>query len=58
MTRWALHEVRHGLYAPLEVLADLGICAPPWLVALVVAMDRPLLRALAADWGDGGSAPM
>jgi hypothetical protein len=46
MTRWALEQVRHSLYAPLDVLADLGVMPPVWLVLGIVALDKPLVRAL------------
>lgn len=49
MTRWALHQVRHGLYAPLELLHDLGLPTPRWVIHAIVAIDKPILRALMPD---------
>lgn len=44
--RWALHVTRRPLYVPLELLMDHGLSSPAWLVSLIVAIDKPLLRAM------------
>lgn len=46
LLRWGLHQVRHGLYEPLELLFYLGIPAPRWLISVILAIDKPLLDAL------------
>ena len=37
---WWVNRFRSDLYAPLEVLADLGIVAPLWLINLVLWVDQ------------------
>lgn len=43
MTRWAISQVRHAMYEPLELCAELGVMPPEWFVLAIVALDKRLL---------------
>jgi hypothetical protein len=58
MVRRAIRHVRHGLYAPIDLVYDVGLSLPRWVLLLVVEIDKPLVALIVrvpTDRGVSGS---